>query len=275
MTTQPSKLAKPSTAARAGESQDARTRILAAAGNVFAAQGYEGATVREICSLATANVASVAYYFGDKMGLYRSVIAEILSQRECEGGSELAGSQERLESLEPEESLRQFIRGMLSHMLNCDPTSWHSQIIMREIHQPTEALSDLVEGMFRPMLESLNECLHRVAGRPIPQHRFDQLALSVVGQCLYYRVSGPVVKRLFSSEQLAEHFHLDALAEHIFEVSLAGARAIARQTSASADSGSGLVASGKELGLRNEHKNDRRVFPKAPDLDSSNQRENE
>ena len=52
----------------------ARNKVLEAAGEVFAQKGFKAATIREICSLAGMNLASVNYYFGDKDGLYREVI---------------------------------------------------------------------------------------------------------------------------------------------------------------------------------------------------------
>ncbi len=44
-------------------------RLLDAAREVFSEHSFQGATVREICRLAEANVAAVNYHFGSKDGL--------------------------------------------------------------------------------------------------------------------------------------------------------------------------------------------------------------
>src|ERR1700683_3182024 len=51
-----------------------RTKLLDAAGHVFADFGYQAATVREICARAGVNIALVNYYFGDKLELYTEVL---------------------------------------------------------------------------------------------------------------------------------------------------------------------------------------------------------
>jgi TetR/AcrR family transcriptional regulator, regulator of cefoperazone and chloramphenicol sensitivity len=56
----------------------ARERILDAALALFVDRGYGGASVREIAQASGANVAAIAYYFGDKAGLYRAALIEPL-----------------------------------------------------------------------------------------------------------------------------------------------------------------------------------------------------
>ena len=62
--------------AEAGE--DTRQRLLEAALEVFAEQGFQQASTRDICKRSGANVAAVNYHFGSKAELYRMVLTEPL-----------------------------------------------------------------------------------------------------------------------------------------------------------------------------------------------------
>jgi len=56
----------------------ARERILGAALRLFVDKGLAQASVRDIAQAAGVNVAAIAYYFGDKAGLYRAALYEPL-----------------------------------------------------------------------------------------------------------------------------------------------------------------------------------------------------
>ena len=53
-------------------------RILRAAGELFVHQGYEGTTIAEIAERASVSRATVFWHFGDKAGLFRESLAELL-----------------------------------------------------------------------------------------------------------------------------------------------------------------------------------------------------
>ncbi|MDX5380962.1 MAG: TetR family transcriptional regulator, partial [Actinomycetes bacterium] len=53
---------------------EARTRIFTEARAAFAAGGYDGASLRAITKAAGVDVALVAYYFGNKDGLFQEVM---------------------------------------------------------------------------------------------------------------------------------------------------------------------------------------------------------
>lgn len=57
--------------------EDTRRRILDTALALFAAEGFNGASTRDIAERAGVNLPAIQYYFGSKEGLYRAVIALI------------------------------------------------------------------------------------------------------------------------------------------------------------------------------------------------------
>lgn len=57
---------------------DASQKILEAAETLFAAQGYEGTSTRDIARVSGANIAMISYYFGSKEALFQALIARRL-----------------------------------------------------------------------------------------------------------------------------------------------------------------------------------------------------
>src|SRR5260370_35976058 len=62
-----------------------RERILAAAFQEFAAQGFAGSRVDEIARRAAINKRMLYHYFGDKKGLFREVLRRKIAERQAWG----------------------------------------------------------------------------------------------------------------------------------------------------------------------------------------------
>jgi TetR/AcrR family transcriptional regulator, regulator of cefoperazone and chloramphenicol sensitivity len=63
--------------------EDTRRRILETALEIFASEGYEGASTRHLAERAGVNLPAIQYYFGSKEGLYRAVIESIIEGTEA------------------------------------------------------------------------------------------------------------------------------------------------------------------------------------------------
>ncbi len=57
------------------EKTDKRTSILLAAEKLFASQGYEGTSTRQIANEAGANMSMINYYFGSKEGVFMEIMS--------------------------------------------------------------------------------------------------------------------------------------------------------------------------------------------------------
>jgi AcrR family transcriptional regulator len=57
---------------------DASLKILNAAESLFAVQGYEGTSTRDIARVSGANIAMISYYFGSKEALFQQLVSRRL-----------------------------------------------------------------------------------------------------------------------------------------------------------------------------------------------------
>lgn len=200
---------------------DARTKLLDAAGPIFAERGFQGATVREICRAAAANIAAVNYHFGDKERLYIETVKLASRQR-----AEEVPMPVRLPGTPADQRLREFVGTMLKRMIGAGRKRWQTRLMTREVLQPTSACRELVEEYFRPHFDELLAVLSELAPDSTPAFRLRQLGFSVVGQCVYYRFAGQVVAMLTPREELREHYSIQRLADHITDFTLAGLQGI-------------------------------------------------
>ena len=70
------------TTGRGGRGDQARAALIRAGAELFAERGLDGASTREIAARAGQNVASIAYHFGGKDGLYLAVAQELIRRVE-------------------------------------------------------------------------------------------------------------------------------------------------------------------------------------------------
>ena len=200
-----------------------RQRLLEAAGEVFAEHGFRGATIRDICKRADANVAAVNYHFGDKERLYA---AAVRYAHGCSAGNILDAN--LAPDATPHQRLKTFARAMLTGLLNSGKPAWHGKLMAREMAEPTVVLQQIADEGVRPRLKILSEIVRSVIGADAPQDVVHRAARSIVGQMLFYHFARPMLERVFPDEKF-DASAVDALAEHVAIFSLGGLRELANE----------------------------------------------
>jgi AcrR family transcriptional regulator len=198
-----------------GRSATTRQRLLEAAGEVFAESGFRQATIARICRRANANIAAVHYHFGDKDRLYAAVIdyADRCAREQRGPEPEVPAS------ATPEERLRAHVASFLSRLLDRGRPAWHAKLMAREMIDPTDALDRLAREKMRANHDQLAAIVRALLGPRATAERVRLCVLSIVGQCVFYRHSAPVIARLYPDLVPADE--VERIADHVTRFSLA------------------------------------------------------
>ena len=186
-------------------------RIIEAAGAVFAERGFRNTTIRQITARAGVNIAAVNYHFRDKEELYVQVLREAKRHVSWIRIEELDGT--------PEERFRAFIGRFVGSLLDPERPSWHGRILAMEMANPTPALDVIIKELTAPFYKDARTLVGQVVRGNASPADLDLLTLSVVGQCVFYATSRPMIAKL--AVDLGRHpKRLEKIAEHIAEFSL-------------------------------------------------------
>jgi len=204
----------------------ARERILLEAGPIFAAKGFRGTTVREICDNAKVNLASINYYFGDKHQLY---IEAVVLARELR--VQKFPYPEWKTGTPPKQKLTDYISLILDRLVAMESEPWQVRLLMREIQEPTDACRHLVREYFKPFFEMLLLIVDDIIGIRLKDHRRSQIGFSIIGQCLYYRFASELTVLMSGEDEFQANYDRRSLAKHITQFSLGAIESIKREES--------------------------------------------
>lgn len=214
------------------ESEPARTRILQAAVQLFADEGYKLASVRRICEAAHVNVAMVNYYFHGKEELYLAAFdhARALARASAAAAPDTGPAV----AVAPVEQLRLAIEAMVCDMLRPGAASLFSRLVARELIEPTAAIHLLAERDVRAHHALFTGLIRDVVGESLPDDVVQKCVFSVIGQAVFYARSR-IVHELVAPEITYDEAGTASIARHVAAFSLAALDGLCRQHAAQAD----------------------------------------
>jgi len=192
--------------------------LLAAAIRVFADKGFDAATVRDICSMAGANVAAVNYHFGGKEALYAAVLEEVFPKEEAEAAVDAA--------LPPEERLRIFLRDLAEEIYERGNEiivqRW--AIFLREMAKPSRNLDFLIRRQIQPLTDDLRSIVAEILGPDAPDSILALSSTNIWALMLDHLLTKPIQDRLTPTRPATTD--LDALVDHVTTFALGGLMAV-------------------------------------------------
>lgn len=150
-----------------------RTLLLEVAGQLFARQGYEATTSKQVCEAAGVNQASISYHFGSREGLYAAVLVHAHDQ---------FISLETLSSIAADEvdARTKLSRIIDTLVLDHREQNWRMPLLFRAMMQPSVALDPVIEQAILPKKAIVLKVIAEIAQLPEDDPRLPYCLLSVV-----------------------------------------------------------------------------------------------
>ncbi|MBT9491097.1 MAG: CerR family C-terminal domain-containing protein [Paucibacter sp.] len=163
-----------------------RARLLREARRIFAAKGFDKASTREIAAAAEANIGLIAYYFGDKLGLYREVLVQPIT-------AVMSAMPQADAALPLREWLQSFYGAFLRPLYNADSGLADStRIFCREMISPSPLWADICGEHIAPQHHALVQMLAQrcsVDGVGVIDAELHQLAFALIAMAHDYWLS--------------------------------------------------------------------------------------
>jgi AcrR family transcriptional regulator len=170
-----------------GRGEDTRRRILETALHVFATEGYEGASTRQLAEQAGVNLPAIQYYFGSKEGLFRAVIDSIIERTESHMAPLAVEVQAALaDPSTPRAVLTELLCRMLEAFVSLVADGPHMEakrlLFARSEVEETPGLELLHDSGKQHVFKPCRELTARLLGASSDDDRIELRAMALLGQ---------------------------------------------------------------------------------------------
>jgi len=211
---------------------DARSRLIEAAMELFAEKGYEGTSVRDLTVAAGVNVAAVSYHFGSKDALYtetlRACLAPCGEMRE-RMQAHLDVAKQKKGRKAAEDALRACIHDFLELLVS--PAAKHSHLIMREQSEAKPRFEPAIREFFEPIGTILLEVILMLAPG-LPQPAVFMTISGIIGQCLHIFKARATYRVLAGVDSHSPEY-IEIASRHIAHLTALGLLGLEREKGAS------------------------------------------
>lgn len=158
---------------------DKQIMILDVAEELIARKGYEGTSVRDICSKAGINVAMISYYFGSK----EKMLAYLYQYRVQKTRANFAEFAHTIRDGKPEMQVKEIIRFIIGQMFRY---KYFHGFVKQEMRN-TDIMDDELQEFYKMAVEKFDEVIRKGVGSGVFQfapHAEDVLTM-VIGSALF------------------------------------------------------------------------------------------
>lgn len=194
-----------------------KSKILEAAGNLIAQNGFAQTTNKAIAQVAEVDLAAINYHFEGRDGLYKAVLAEAhthyINEKQL---FELVQS-----SIPPIKKLEIFFETLISKLVEKD--IWHSKVFIRELFSPTPYLQEFMANDGARKFQYVRKIISQVSGLDENNPALLPCVLSVIAPCMMLIIASTNIP---TPIQHVSQMQSNQIVKHLMTFSIAGLEAI-------------------------------------------------
>jgi AcrR family transcriptional regulator len=205
------------------EAKETQRRLLDAAEELFAQQGFDGTAIRDITTKAKRNPAAVNYFFGNKQELYEELFRQRLREMRDNRLASITKAMTKPKKPTLENLLHAYAVAFLEPFSDPNRNQRFMQLFSRELVDQRLPKSMFLEEMAAPVMAALEEAL-AVICPGLNKHNAQMSVHSIVGQLVHVMQ----VKVMFEGGHRHEITSLDVeeAIKHIVKFSAGGIMAL-------------------------------------------------
>ncbi|MGB5209336.1 MAG: TetR/AcrR family transcriptional regulator [Gammaproteobacteria bacterium] len=196
--------------------RDVRAQLLVAARDLFTRHGFDAVSTRKLAAAAETTPAMIHYYFGDKHGLYRGLLEEVIPPV-------LAQLEARADSPGRPLSVAEFMHAYMS-MFRANP--WLPKLVFSEIEAGGEGFQRHFAERFASRAKKLLGAAlerERAAGKMRAELDTDMALISVMSLCVFPFLARPMLERVLGKPMSAGF--MESWSDHASDLFARGADA--------------------------------------------------
>ncbi len=173
--------------------KETKEKLLQTATELFAKQGIDGVSTRDLAKISGVNLCSINYYFGSKQNLYNAVLDSVIEQISVFTLAKQMPLQ--TQNLSPEKEFDAFVANMVDFLCSDKISGIQAELLLKEMIQPTTAYDKLYQTVIEPMHKRITSIIMQISG--LNEHEAILQTHCLMGQAVMFKVhKNALFKRL-------------------------------------------------------------------------------
>lgn len=192
-----------------GDNEGTRQLLIDAGLELFGDYGFNATSTRMLAQKSGANISAIPYYFGDKHGLYKTVVEHIVQRTISYVGLSHEEIRKGLARGAPTKgyartAIKKLVESATRMFVDSDEPKGWVLIVMREQARPTEAFDIFYDGVMKDLHSLMSTLIAAYIGLNPKSDEAKIRAHALLGQILIFLSSREVILRQLGVTKLRD-----------------------------------------------------------------------